>query len=320
MTRSPRPSTPVLSTPVLAALLCLLWSSAFVFIKLALRDATAAQFAALRVVTSVPPVLAVLLVLDRAGLLRALRDRRVHGIGLVLGLVNVAGYVGLQTAGFGLAGIGFGAVLIYAQPLLVAVLARFFLAERLRPRQVLGLLTGWLGVGLAVLGETSRTGTGEDLWLAVLLFLGAAASFAIGTVVVKAVGNGPGTALLPPALLLALCYGAVPLVALAATDGAPVQWTGRLLVSTVYTGAISLAGGYLLQFALLRRGDAGVVSSYIFAVPILAAVFGVVLLGERLSAGLVVGGAAVAAGILLVTWPAATPRRAAAASPRTPGP
>ncbi len=108
---------------------------------------------------------------------------------------------------------------------------------------------------------------------------------------------------LPPALLLACSYGSLPLVALAWAGDAPVEWTGRLVSCVVYTGAVSLAGGYLLQFALLERGDAGVVSSYIFAVPVLTAGYGVLVFDERLTAGLVLGAAAVAAGILLVTVP-----------------
>lgn len=302
------PAPPRLSTPLLAGLLCLVWSSAFIFVKLALRDASAAQFAGLRVGAAVPALALALLLRDRAGLLVALRARRVHAVGLVLGVLNVAGFVGLQTAGFELSGIGFGAVLIYAQPLLVAGIARVVLGERLRPRQLLGLLTGWAGVGLAVLGEASVTGTGPDLRRAVLLFLGAAVCFALGTIVVKAVSTGPVAVPIAPALLLALCYGWLPLGALAWADGAPVDWTASLLVSTVYAGALSLAGGYLLQFALLERGDAGVVSSYIFAVPVMAATYGVVLFDEPVSLGLVVGAGAVAAGILLVTVPA-RPRR-----------
>lgn len=294
---------PRLSTPLLAGLLCLVWSSAFVFVKLGLRDASAPQFAALRAVAAVPFLLVALAARDRGGLLEALRDGRVHRVGLVLGAVNVAGFLGFQNAGFELAGIGFGAVLIYAQPLLVAVLARWLLDERLRPRQVLGLLAGWAGVGLAVLGEASVSDSGEDLPRAVLLFLGAAGCFAVGTIVVKAVASGAEPVPLGPTLLLALCYGSVPLVLLGLADGTPVQWSGRLLVATLYTGSLSLAGGYLLQFALLERGDAGVVSSYIFAVPVLAAVYGVLVFDETLSAGLVIGAAAVAAGILLVTVP-----------------
>ena len=294
---------PRVSTPALAVGLCLVWSTAFVFVALALRSASAAQFAALRSVAAVPALLLGLVVRDAAGLRAALRSSRTHVLGLLLGAVNVAGFVGLQTAGFARSGIGFGAVLIYTQPLMVAVLARLFLAERLRLRQVLGLLAGWLGVGLVVLGEASGAGATTGVWQAVPLFLGAAACFAVGTVVVKAVTTGPHAVPLGPPLLLAFVYGSVPLVALGLADGAPVEWTASLWISTAYTGALSLAGGYLLQFALLERGEAGVVSSWIFAVPVLAAVYGVLLFDEPLSVGLVAGIVAVAAGILLVTVP-----------------
>ncbi len=293
-----------MSTPALAVLLCLVWSVAFVFVKLGLRDAPAPVFAALRAVSAVPLLAVALLARDRAGLVSALRDGRVHAVGMVLGVLSVAGFLGLQTAGFELAGIGFGAVLIYAQPLLVAGLARLLLAERLRPRQAVGLLIGWLGVGAAVLGEAAGGDAGTAVGPAALLFLGTAVCFACGTIVVKAVTSGPRAVALAPALLLAFCYGCVPLVVLALADDSPVRWTGRLVVCVAYAGAVSLAGGYLLQFALLARGDAGVVSSYIFAVPVLAAVYGVVVFGETLSAGLVLGALAVAAGILLVTVPA----------------
>jgi len=292
---------PRISTPLLAVVLCLVWSSAFIFVKLALRDAPAEVFTAQRALSAAPVLLVALLIRDAPGLRRALRQPRVHVVGLVLGAASVAGFLVFSTLGLELSGIGFGVVLIYAQPLLVAGLAALVLGERLSPRQVLGLFVGWAGIALAVLGELS--GTGPHVWQAALLFLGSAACFAIGTVVVKAVTSGPRAVPLPPALLLAFVYGSIPLVGLALTADGPTHWTGSLVVSVLYAGAVSLAGGYLLQFALLERGDAGVVSSYIFAVPILAAAYGVLIFGERLSLGLVVGAVAVAAAILLVTVP-----------------
>ena len=294
---------PRLSTPLLAVVLCLVWSSAFVFVKLALRDAPAEVFAAFRALTAAPVLLVALLIRDAAGLGRVLRERRVHVVGLVLGASLVAGFLMLSTVALEFSGIGFGVVLIYAQPLLVAGMARLVLAERLSIRQVVGLFVGWAGIALAVLGELSGADPGPHVWQAAGLFLGSAVCFAVGTVVVKAVTAGPRAVPLPPALLLAFVYGSVPLIAFAATADEPVRWTGSLAISTFYAGVVSLAGGYLLQFALLERGDAGVVSSYIFAVPILAAVYGVLIFGERLSVGLVVGAVAVAAAILLVTVP-----------------
>ncbi len=294
---------PRLSTPLLAVVLCLVWSSAFIFVKLALRDAPAEVFAALRAVAAAPVLLAALLIRDTAGLGSALRDRRVHGVGIMLGAVYVAGFLGPSTLGLELSGIGFGVVLIYAQPLLVAGLARLALNERLSARQIIGLFVGWAGIAVTVLGELSGADPGPHVWQAALLFLGSAACFAIGTVVVKAVTSGPRAVPLPPALLLGFVYGSIPLVGLAMSADAPTHWTGSLVVSMVYAGGVSLAGGYLLQFALLERGDAGVVSSYVFAVPILAAAYGVLIFDEELSAGLVIGAVAVAAAILLVTVP-----------------
>ena len=46
-----------------------------------------------------------------------------HVVGLVLGAASVAGFLVFSTLGLELSGIGFGVVLIYAQPLLVAGLA-----------------------------------------------------------------------------------------------------------------------------------------------------------------------------------------------------
>jgi drug/metabolite transporter (DMT)-like permease len=294
---------PRLSTPLLAMVLCVVWSSAFIFVKLALRDAPAEVFIAQRALAAAPVLLVALLIRDAAGLGRALREPRVHVVGLVLGATSVAGFLVFSTLGLELSGIGFGVVLIYAQPLLVAGLARLVLGERLTPRQVVGLFVGWAGIALAVLGELTGEDPGPQVWQAAMLFLGSAVCFAVGTVVVKAVTSGPRAAPLPPALLLAFVYGSVPLIGFALTADDAVRWTGSLVVSVLYAGVVSLAGGYLLQFALLERGDAGVVSSYIFAVPILAAVYGVLIFDEKLSVGLVVGAVAVAAAILMVTVP-----------------
>ena len=77
--------------------LCLVWSSAFIFVKLALRDAPAEVFAAFRALTAAPVLLAALLIRDAAGLGRALRERRVHLVGLGLPAVAVAGFLVFST-------------------------------------------------------------------------------------------------------------------------------------------------------------------------------------------------------------------------------
>jgi drug/metabolite transporter (DMT)-like permease len=62
----------------------------------------------------------------------------------------------------------------------------------------------------------------------------------------------------------------------------------------------------MLWSTLLRRGEASVVSTWLFAVPVLAAVLGVLLLGEPVSIALAVGIALVAVAVRLA---AAAPAR-----------
>ena len=87
----------------------------------------------------------------------------------------------------------------------------------------------------------------------------------------------------------------------------------------LYAGVFGAAGGQLLFTTLLRRGEAAVVSAWMFSVPIAASVLGVVLLGEPLRLPLAIGLALVSVGVRLATRrpaveAARTGRRAAARS------
>jgi len=91
------------------------------------------------------------------------------------------------------------------------------------------------------------------------------------------------------------------LVALAAaTEPVPVL-SPRLAAAVLFAGAAGAAGGQLLFTLLLRRGEASVVAAWMFSVPIVAAVLGVVLLGEPLRAPLVIGLVLVSLGVRLAS-------------------
>jgi drug/metabolite transporter (DMT)-like permease len=107
-------------------------------------------------------------------------------------------------------------------------------------------------------------------------------------------------------------WGVVPLAVLAVVIGGDVEWGVPLVASTLWAGAVATAGGFALQFALLRRGQASVVSAWIFAVPVISTALGVAVRGEDVSAGLVVGATGVAVAIWLIR-PRRSPVPAAAA-------
>lgn len=281
------------STPVVIAGLWAIWSSAFIGIKLGLEHASPEAFAVLRVVAAAAVLTVVVLVRGNRGV-GFLGGRGVHRYGILLGATNVAGFLVLQNAGMVEAQVGIASVLIYTQPLLVAFGAALVLRERLTRRQVVGLLAGWCGVLLVVLSEL---GLALVPLRSVVLLLGSALCWALGTLLFK---------WLPPdlsvwgLLLWQNIYGLLPVSVIAALGSTRADWGAPLLIAVLWAGVGASVGGFGLQFVLLRRGKASVVSSWIFAVPIIAAGLGVVALGDRVHPGLFLGGAGVAAGIYLV--------------------
>lgn len=281
------------STPAVIAGLWAIWSSTFIGIKLGLAYSSPEAFAVLRVLAAIA-VLLVVVAARRAPGAGFLGGRGIHRYGLFLGAANVAGFLLLQNTGMVDAQIGIASVLIYTQPLLVALGAALLLRERLTARQVAGLLTGWLGVAVVVLGEL---GLGLTPIRSVLLLLGSALCWTIGTLLFKWL---PDDVSVWNLLLWQNMYGLLPVTLIALWGTSTADWGIPLIIAVVWAGVGASIGGFGLQFVLLRRGKAGVVSSWIFAVPIIAAALGVLLLGDRLHPGLFVGGAAVAAGIYLV--------------------
>jgi drug/metabolite transporter (DMT)-like permease len=279
------------STPVLIGGLWVIWSTVFIAIKLGLNYSTPAAFILFRVLVAL--VLLGFVLIGSSALRQELSSPRAHRAGVVLGLSTIAGFMILHTLGMESAGVGVASVLIYTQPLLVALGAAWMLGERLSPRQALGVLAGWAGVCLIVAEELDVDGTPPR---AIGLLLASAVCWALGTLSFKRIGMVASPWVI---VFLACVYGLPPLLIFAGLADFKAQMNGMLIVSVLWA-ALGIVGGYGLQFMLLGRGKAGVVSSWIFPVPIFASLLGVVFLDELLRVGLAVGALTVAVGIYLV--------------------
>jgi drug/metabolite transporter (DMT)-like permease len=218
--------------------------------------------------------------------------RRGWWIAAGLGLTNVVGFVGLQLFGLEAIGAGPAAAIIYTQPVLVAVGAHVLLGERLTGARVAGVLLGFAGVAVVSAHEVSAASAG-----AVAALLGGALCWAAGTLGTRATPEQPVLAVVAAQHVLA---APVLLAIAAATEPAPAL-SARLAGAVLFAGVFGAAGGQLLFTLLLRRGEASVVAAWMFSVPIVAAVLGVVLLGEPLRPPLVVGLVLVSLGVRLAT-------------------
>jgi O-acetylserine/cysteine efflux transporter len=271
-------------TRILAVVLCVTWGLMFVIQRLALEVSGPAWVAAGRVSVGA------LVLMAFARSLRGL-SRRGIWIVLLLGLTNQFAFIGLQVAGLRTVEAGPAAAIIYLQPVLVVLASAPFLGERLTARRLAGALLGFAGVAVVGLHQSAAASAGG-----VLLLLAAAVAWAVGAVVTSAVDE-PIVALVVGQHLV----GAPLLVTVAAFAEPFPALSTKLVLCIGFAGVFGSAFAWMLWSFLMRRGEAGVVSTWLFAVPMLAAAFGVVLLGEPMSLALAIGIALVAAAVRLAT-------------------
>lgn len=222
------------------------------------------------------------------------RTWRDHRQLAVLGVLNVAGFLGLLNVGLLSVSAGESSLLVYTQPLWIAVLAAAFLDERLTARRLVGLALGFAGV-LAVL-EPQMRASHRGAWWAYGALVLAALSWAVASIYYR---KAPVPIDQYWMTGLQCLYGAVPLALawwlLEAATAPHPGW--ELLWTVAFTGGLSSGLAYLLWYWMLRRREATLVGIAVFLVPPFAVLFGGLFLGERPSLNLIAGTALVLVGL-----------------------
>jgi len=174
---------------------------------------------------------------------------------------------------------GHASVLAYTMPLWVAVLGFAFLRQRLTHRMVAAIVIGAVAVVALML---PNFGTYASAPLGLFWGLAAGFAWAVGTLIVKRTSW--------PGMGLSLTFWQVVLSIPVIVSGAlllepmPPRWpsTGVVLL-TIYIGAVPMALGTSMWFALVKLLPAQVAALSSIAIPIVAIVSGVLILHEPLS-------------------------------------
>ncbi len=282
-------------------LLCALWGVQQVAVKVAIAGGLPPLLqAGLR--HAVAAVLVCLYVLGRQGApaARALfRRDNATGPGLLIGLLFGLEFMALFP-GLKLTTAARGVLFLYTAPFFTALGAHVFLpAEPLWPRQALGLLTAFAGVAVAF--ADGLAGGGGSM-AGDLLCLAAGAIWGATTIVVKA---SPSLMRTPPArvLLFQLGGSAPMLLAASMVAGETTVWgavSGSAWAGLFYQTVIVAFMSYLAWFRLVLIYPAGRLSGFTFLTPLFGILAGAALLGEHASPALLLGLAAIAAGLRLL--------------------
>ena len=278
------------STPVAAlAAMVLIWGYAWVVMKIALRHAHPFDFAALRVAIGCALLFAIVKLRGRT--LRLPKWR----MAIVLGLLQVALFVGLSHFALLEAGPGKTSVLVFTMPFWMIVFAHFLIGERMRGAQ-------WIAVGLAFAGLILIVAPWELTSLkGSLLAVAAGAVWAITAVMSKKWPVAAGDPLLFTAWQL--FFGLLALTALAlAWDAPPVRWNAEFVWTLLFSSVLATAVGWWLWTYVLANSPAGVTGLNALGIPVVAVLASAVQLGERPPALELVGMLMIGAALALLAW------------------
>src|SRR5215212_5724530 len=276
-------------------ILCCIWGSTWLFIKLGLRDLPPVTFAAARFLFASSILFAIIKVRGVA----LPRGRGDWSLLLKTGVLSFTLNYGLLFWGEQHISSGLAALLQATIPAFGMLIAHLYLpGERLDARKMAGVLLGILGVGVVFSNQLGSEGPMALAGSAGIVMGAACAAWA--NVLVKAKG-----AKLDPAVLAAcqMVCGLAPLVCLGlAFEGNPLKmrWTPLAVVCLLYLTLVGSVAAFLLYYWLVREVDVTKTMLIALVTPLAAVLLGVVALHEELSWRTVAGGAVIMSGVALV--------------------
>jgi drug/metabolite transporter (DMT)-like permease len=278
-------------------ILCCIWGSTWLFIKLGLRDLPPVTFAAARFLLAS----SILFVIIKVRGVALPRGRGDWSLLLRTGVLAFTLNYGLLFWGEQHISSGLAALLQATIPAFGMLIAHAYLpGERLDARKMAGVLLGVVGVGVIFSNQLGSEGTRALAGSAAVVF--GAACVAWANVLVKAKGTK-----LDPAVLacFALAFEGNPL---------KMRWTTLAVVCLLYLTLVGSVAAFLLYYWLVRKVAVTKTMLIALVTPLAAVLLGMVTLDERLTWRVVAGGALIMSGVaLVVLWRARAGVKAGAA-------
>ncbi len=191
-------------------------------------------------------------------------------------------------------------VMLYTMPVWLAAFAHFLIpGEKMTTNRALGLLCALTGVAVALLGNGKNSGAGENALLGDFMAIGAAlcwTAIALAARITKLSKSTPEMQLLYQIVVSAPILLAVSaFYAPAFREMTPLLW---VLFAFQVLGIVTFA--FMLWFWILKVYPASDMASFAFLTPVFGVFFGWFILGEPLTANVLVALVLVGAGIWLV--------------------
>lgn len=273
-------------------ILCGIWGSTWLFIKLGLQDLPPLTFAGIRFVISC----AILFSLVWFCNLPWPQNRRDWILMVQTGILSFSLNYGLVFWGEQYISSGLAALLQATMPAFGLVLAHIYLpAERLTWVKIVGVVLGVCGVAVVFSHQLQISGR-QALAGSIALVLSAFFA-AYSNVLVKTRGSN-----LNPAIIAAgqMFFGLIPLLLCGIVlEGNPLRfrWTATGVFSLLYLAVVGSVIAFLLYYWLMQNMDVTKSMLISLVTPVVAVILGMLVLDEQLSWRTLLGGAMIISGI-----------------------
>jgi drug/metabolite transporter (DMT)-like permease len=265
---------------------CLLWSAGWLFLKVGLADLPPLSFAWLRLALAFAVLAVIVTVRDEWRALRRADLPAIATSGVLLLAINYA----LTFWGAQFLPSALTSVLQATSPVFGFLIGTATGAERWSLARAVALPIGIGGVALVSRGQFD---VARLAGLGSAAVLGGALCAAVAYAIVKRLSvHVPPTVMVATQTLCALILLA-PLALVIEGNPLALRWTPAAVTALVYLAIASSVVAFWLNYWLLKRVSATTVLSMALVQPLIAAILGALILGERFGRLAVIGGACI---------------------------
>jgi len=279
-------------------LVALIWALNFSVVKSSLSEIGPLSFNGLRFIFAAAIVWAVLLYRGQLFTIPRKDWLPLLGMGLLGNLI----YQGLFIVGINYTYAANSAVMLGTTPIWVALFSHFFKLERMNILKALGVVAAFIGIVCIVSGGVEPFSLGSDTFLGDLIIIAAAVVWGGYTILSKSFLDRY-TPIQFSAIMATI--GCIVLFSIGLPSIIRLDWSNISAAAyggVVYSGLLSIGVAYLIWNYGLQTVGAVHTATYQNLVPVLGLIFGVLLLGEKLTYLQYLGSGIVVMGIVLARW------------------
>ena len=265
-----------------------IWGSAFIFIKVA-----APEFGAIGLVQARLTIASLVFIpiLLRKKYLMLLKPAWKHS--LVLAITNNAIPFSLFSYGSFGADSNILAILNATTAFNTMIIALLWLGEKVTPKQIFGLVLGFIGVIILVNPESSSTSI-----ISALFCLIGAACYSFSTVFIQKYSEKTDKMVLIGWSIIFSCFIMIPLTLINLPHQIP---STKALLSAIWLGSISTGLAFFGYVYLIEKIGAVKTSTVAYFLPVFGIIWGAVFLNEEITGGIILGCATILIGVFFAT-------------------